>query len=273
MLHYVGYAYNEAGLPFYLVRGLKKYKRDVSCRVLVFFHEIYATSKSFLKLPFYTSIFQKLIVYQLCRMANTVFTNCALYKEYLERINGNHKLTIIPTGIFSNVPEELFDHKIKKEDHSLVVFGTHRNRKAVYDNPKFDQLLERLKVKSLYDIGPGINHYEHPGVKVYATGSLPHQVLAEYLNKAKFGALSYKPHLLGKSGIFSAYGAYGIIPINVNLFPQLPCDGLVEGKNYFTWRSDLESSAIDEHTTKLEILKWYRTHDQKAVVEKIKMHL
>lgn len=270
ILHYVGYAYDRRGLPFYIVNGLRKYKDNESVRLLIFFHELYASDTSPFKLPFYTNQLQKLIVSQLWHLADSTFTSCSRYQELLQKVVGADDAKTLCTGIFSNVPDDLYDEQSPKENDSLLVFGSAHRRNAVYGHRQFPDLISRLRIKRLYDVGPGQTNCELREVDIQKKGALPQQELASCLNAVKFGALSYPPHLLGKSGIFSAYAAFGVIPFNLPPIDRPLCDGLVEDKNYFSAASKTAAHNLNDDAARKEILKWYHTHDQKAVTEKLR---
>lgn len=270
ILHYVGYAYDRDGLPFYVANGLKKYKSNAGCRLLVFFHELYASSASPFKLPFYTSRLQQLIVNALWNLADKAFTSCRSYQELLQDVVGGDDSKTLCTGIFSNVPDELYDPKIPKEEHSMLVFGSAHRRNAVYGHRAFPELVTKLGIDKVYDVGPGESHCDTAQVKVLKKGALGSSELAAYLNAAKYGALSYKPQLLGKSGIFSAYAAFGVIPFNLTSVDGPLYDGLVEGKNYFSLKANFPETEFQFGVAQKEILKWYRGHDQSAVTQSLK---
>src|SRR6186997_351234 len=132
ILHYVGYGYNAKGLPFYLVRGLEEYKKKNKCKVLVYFHELYASSTNPLQLPFYTNFLQKRIVKKLYSIADITFTNCELYQELLYDLTPADEYKNICTGMCSNIPEHMYDPAMKKEENTLLVFGSFERRDAVY---------------------------------------------------------------------------------------------------------------------------------------------
>lgn len=273
ILHYVGYGYNKRGLPFYLVGGLRRYKRMTGCRLLIFFHELYASSDSLFELAFYTSGMQKLLVKRLSEIADTVFTSCLLYSDLLRKLLGNRARQPVCTGIFSNIPDNLYDSEVPKEKNSIVVFGSLEKRNAVYHHKQFEALMLALRIKTLYDIGPGLSDCQFPSVKVVVKGTLHAAELASYFNRIRFGALSYPPHLLGKSGIFSAYAAFGVIPFNLPVDERPLYDGLIAGKNYFSWTPGCTGELFNDGDAKDEILKWYHTHDQRKIVETFKAHL
>ena len=273
LLHYVGYGYSAQGTPWYLVRGLRNYKRKSGCRMLVFFHELYADSNSIFKLPFYTHRLQKAIVKQLYALADSTFTNCDSYTQLLKRIGDKTSDKTICTGIFSNVPDNLFDDGLAKDPQSMVVFGSLARRKLVYNHSWFVSLLQDLEVKRLYDIGPGDVAFTAPGIAWNKMGPLAAVELAGCLNSVNFGCLCYKPHLLGKSGILSAYAAFGVIPINLNYSGDSPGDGLVEGRNYFSRATGIRPNNIMEDDARRQLRIWYNSHNQYAVSEKIRLCL
>lgn len=273
ILHYVGYAYHKKGMPFYIVNGLRRYKRQTGCRLLIFFHELYSSSDSLFNLAFYTNSIQKLIVKGLSDIADTVFTSCHTYRELLRNLLGQHRLHPVCTGIFSNVPDDLYDRHMPKEDDSIVVFGSLQKRNAVYHHQEFDALIKELGVRTLYDVGPGVSDCQLADVKVCRKGTLSSRALAACLGVAKFGALSYPPQLLAKSGIFSAYAAFGVIPFNLSMSDRPLYDGLVEGRNYLAWKHASAAQVFNYDTVRDELMKWYQTHNQKRIAETFKSYL
>ncbi len=271
ILHYVGYAYEKNGLPFYLYLGLEKYKKNYVCKILVFFHELYSSSYNPFKLPFYSHYFQKKIVEKLYNLSFITFTNCEVYKTMLQKLIKKRTSNNICTGIYSNIPDNLFKSEIDKINHLMAVFGSNTRRRAVYTNRGFLNLLEKIKVKEIYDIGPGSVSFSHPSINFVAKGSLPPNEVAILLNKARFGAIEYPADILGKSGIFSAYAAFGVIAINLNLKEGILYDKLVEGKNYFTLDTNIIEA--DFEIIEEEIKKWYSTRSTKQITKVIAKYL
>jgi len=265
ILHYVGYGYNAKGLPFYLVRGLEEYKKKEKCKVLVYFHELYSSSTNPLQLPFYTNFLQKRIVKKLYSIADITFTNCELYQELLYDLTPVEENKNFCTGMCSNIPEHMYDPSMEKEESTMLVFGSFERRNAVYQNLVFKKLMERLGIENIYDIGPGKPSLNHSEINFYSKGPLTAKEVAFYLNKAKYGAIDYPPHLLGKSGIFSAYCGFGVIPINTSQEKKPLYDGLIEGKNYFNPDTDFENVMTDYKRVKKEISAWYKLRDQNTI--------
>lgn len=267
ILHYAGYSYHQKGLPFYLVADLKRYKKKTGCRVLVFFHELYSSSNSLFKLSFYTNPFQKKVVRELYALSDKTFTNCLWYQNLLRRVLRRHPVKNSCTGIFSNVPDDLYDAGVEKNSTAAVVFGSAQRRKAVYDNPQLPALLDRAGIKLIYDIGPGKIEFSQSSIKFMPLGCLAPADVAHYLNEARFGLIDYPPALLAKSGIFSAYTAFGLVPVNTYSKAEALSDGLEEGINYFNLESALPLLVHGE--VKQAVTDWYKGRNQQAITNSI----
>jgi len=265
ILHYVGYAYHSKGLPFYLVNQLANITETIQCKLIIFFHELSSSSRNPLTLPFYTSFLQKRIVRELSKSASATFTNCTVYSRELIKLTSTQNN--ICTGIFSNIPDLLYQEEYKKDDRSIVVFGTIKNREAVYNNPLFKNVLQRLRIIKIFDIGPGKINFRYPGIEFLPKGSLIPEDVALYLNMSTFGAIDYPSSLLGKSGIFAAYAAFGIISINFNNSDKSLHDDLVKEKNYFDCETNF--SSFNLQIIRREIRNWYEKRSSETITKTI----
>lgn len=272
LLHYVGYAYHKYALPFYLLSALRYCKTITGCRLVVFFHELYSSSHSPFKLPFYTSTLQQFIVKKLIMLSDKVFTNCAVYCGKLNAIARRmaNPPDIECTGIFSNIPEALVSSQSAREQHSLVVFGSNARRNSVYNHQNFQKLIRHLEVTKIYDIGVGMIPLDMP-VHIFRLGPLSPEELARFLNLSTYGLLCYKPELVGKSGIYSAFAAFGVLPINLIDGLAQEDDQLIEGVNYFNATCILRSSKPPEPFDHVQA--WYRKRDQKTITAKVRSSL
>ncbi|MCE7067144.1 hypothetical protein [Dyadobacter sp. CY326] len=267
MLHFVNYAYQEKGLPFYMPKALKKLKQHTNCKVLVYFHELYATSTSMLRTAYYTTYLQKIIVKQLYALADQTFTNCQLYKVLLSELLKGKPNTLIVTGLCANIPEAYYNKSIRKEDAAMVIFGSQSSRASIYGNPLFNNVIKNAGIQTIYDIGAGHMSYTGAQVQFNALGKLPAEDIAPYLNRCAYGALDYPPHLLGKSGILSAYAAYGVMPINFNAIKEEILDGLTNGADYFDTASALPVK--DAEAARTRLLAWYKKRNQKSIATSV----
>ena len=150
------------------------------------------------------------------------------------------------------------------------MFGSNARRKSVYAHQEFQKLIKHLEVNKIYDIGPGMIPLDTP-VHIFRLGALAPEQLARFLNMSTYGLLCYKPELIGKSGIYSAYAAFGVLPINLLEGLVQEDDQLVEGVNYFNASSMLRSSKPPQARDQLQA--WYSKRDQKTITAKVRSSL
>lgn len=270
ILHFVNYSFHSKGMPFYLLKSLKTIKALSDCKVMIYFHELYSSSNSMLKLSFYTNFLQKRIVKQLYDLADHTFTNCDQYQALLYKIVKDKNRNTV-TGLFSNISDELYNDSVHKEDHTMVIFGSLTRRNKVYSNPNFQNLIKKLEIKEIYDIGSGQISVNSAEVTFHIKGALSVEDVAYYLNKAKFGGLDYRPHILGKSGILSAYAAFGVIPVNFNSEKESLLDGLKEDINYINSCSSFTQNNFQ--VMKQNVCNWYKPRNRNSIARLINNHL
>lgn len=223
-----------------------------------------------LKLSFYTSFLQKRIAKQLYNLADHTFTNCEQYQLLLYNIVKDKTRNTV-TGLFSNIADKLYNDSVHKEDHTMVIFGSLPRRNKIYNNPDFKDLIKKLDVKEIYDIGPGQISVNNAEVSLHVKGALPIEEVAYYLNKATFGGLDYRPHILGKSGILSAYAAFGVIPVNFNTEKESLLDGLKEDINYID--SDSSFTQSNFQVMKQNVCNWYKPRNSNSIAGLIYSYL
>jgi len=267
ILHFVSYAYQKKGLPFYMPKVLQKLKQETGCKILVYFHELHSATKNVLTTAFYIFPLQKIIIKQLYYLADQTFTNCVYYKTRLSKALGGKPNNVIVTGLYSNIPEKYYNEAVVKEDTCMVIFGSEILRNQIYGSKHFDRVVKALGIKTIYDIGAGDMEYNNPDVNFNKLGKLPAEDIAVYLNKATYGAIEYPTRFLGKSGIQSAYAAFGVIPINFNELDQPLLDGLVRNVDYFDAHSPLPVQNKQEVRSLLK--KWYSQRDLPSITKKI----
>ncbi|MVN92127.1 glycosyltransferase family 4 protein [Mucilaginibacter aquatilis] len=270
VIHFVIYAYQKKGLPFYMPKVVKQLKKTLGCKILVYFHELYAVTTNVLSSAFFIFPLQKIIVRQLYNLADQTFTNCVYYKTRLSNALGGKPNNVIITGLYSNIPEAYYDHNIAKDESCMVIFGSATSRSNIYTSTHFASVIEKLGVKTIYDIGAGDMNCNVPGVLFKKLGKLPAEDIAVYLNKATYGAIEYPIRFLGKSGIQSAYAAFEVIPINFNELNQPLLDGLTRNVDYFDYNSPLPITNKQAVRDKLRL--WYSQRNRMAVTKKVIEH-
>ena len=98
-------------------------------------------------------------------------------------------------------------------------------------------------------------------------GALPANEVSDWMRKSLAGFVSYPSHCLGKSGIFAAYAAHGLVPVLPRRCVGSDRDGLMPGK-HFAIAEDLGLEAM----SRVQILSeaacdWYQGHRVDAQAE------
>jgi hypothetical protein len=264
LLHYVGYGYAKRGCPIWLVDGLQRWKSLYPQRSLVtMFHEIYATSDRPWTSAFWLSSLQKNLATRLAQMSDRCITSKQLYSEIITQISkGKHKqVPFMP--VFSNVGEPERVPPLSDRQKQLVIFGGVANRIRVYQESEavLDQVCQILDIQEILDIGTptGQTPQAIGDVPILELGQLPPEKISDIMSNAIAGFLNYNPDYLGKSTIFAAYCAHGLLPIS-DRGSNSGSDGIQAGEIY--WNPS-ENELKD--VTMMQVIahnanSWYSSH-------------
>lgn len=265
LLHYVGYGYAKRGCPIWLVEGLERWKSSIAnARLVTMFHEISA-SGSIWTSAFWLSKLQTNLAARLVQLSDRTITSKELYAKILHQLRQG-KQTRIPTlAVFSNVGEPERVPLLAQRHRQLVIFGGYSNRLRVYRQSlaKLELVCHQLEIEEILDIGPsiGLSFKSVNRVPIVEMGQQPAAQISHILLNSIAGFLDYNPDFLGKSTIFSAYCAHGLLPISAQS-STLPIDGIEPGKHYLLleriaeYKSGSELQAIADNA-----YIWYQTHN------------
>jgi hypothetical protein len=242
LLQFVGYGYQKRGCPAWLARGLRAWKKDgkqksdsrlhPERRLLTMFHELYADGPLWSS-AFWTSPVQKWIAKSLARISEHCFTNLTVNARILKHLTARSEndFTVLP--VFSNVgePENLPAWNARKP--RLIVFGSAGQRRKVYFECKasLEKTCRSMKLDEIIDIGAP---FELPplSVRVFQRGILPASEVSREMLAARAGFFAYPTAYLGKSGIFAAYAAHGLLPVTFEASPMKNEDALNAGEHF-----------------------------------------
>ena len=182
------------------------------------FHETYASGSPPWTSSFWLSPLQKSLATQLARLSDHCITSNQNYADTLIKLSdGKHnKINILP--VFSNIGEPKRVLPLSERQNQLVIFGSVPQRIKVYQESKvtLDQVCQKLDIQEILDVG--VPTRETPqsigNVPILKIGPQPAAKIGDILANAIAGFLNYNPDFLGKSTIFAAYCAYGLLPIN-----------------------------------------------------------
>lgn len=270
LLHYVGYGYARRGCPTWLVDSLTRWKaaNGSGGRIITMFHEV-ASSGPLWTSAYWTSPLQRKLVMQLLQISNSVITSKKLYADLLSRYSDSRFTDIPSISVFSNVGEPIETLPLTARQRHLVIFGGIGQRTRLYGN-SVEEIIWACKyfdIGKILDIGPRFD-LSVPLLDQYPvehTGSLAPSAISALLSHSVAGFLNYDPEFLGKSGVFAAFCAHGVVPINVRS-SDASDDGLIPGVHYVApTRHMLGKHNLDlMQTIAQNAYHWYQSHNLSA---------
>lgn len=264
VLHYSGYGYGRRGLCFWLLDELTalRARHHAGLRLVVVFHELFATGEPMWRSAFWLSRPQALIARRLADMADGVWTNTGQHARWLRQTVGPGKPVHV-RPVFSNVGEPELVAPMAERSPQAIVFGSPSTRQRAFDGLRsHEALLQRLGVASLVEVGGGGPSSGLPAaIPCRHAGRLEPEELGRLLQGSRFGLLDYPPQFLGKSGVFAAYASHGCVVLNTSA-PGPDTDALVAGRDYVALPTLSEAdTGIASHQARAARLNhWYAEH-------------
>lgn len=269
LLHYSGYGYAQRGYPRWLAAGLEEWKRGRTSEgnraLSVMFHEVYPYRRT----PPWTSSFwlsglQKQVAARLLKCSDFAFTNRENYARLLRQLaRQEREIPVLPVP--SNIGEPASLIPWERRERNAVVFGHRNTRSRLYQDylPRVLEICRIFNLDTLYDIGvPTESLPPSSGeLKILSTGVLSAPEVSTILGNATIGFLSAPPpEYLGKSTIFAAYSAHGLLSILPHSHP-VAVEGLVAGQHY--WAFEAIGASLTRETggaIARNAYTWYQTH-------------
>ena len=262
LLHYVGYGYEKRGCPAWLVNVLRAWREASNSRRLVtMFHELYAFGPPWSS-AFWTSPIQRRIAARIARLSSACATNMRRYANWLGSRAPQHAGTIKVLPVFSNVGEPAQVPAYHERPARLAVFGTPGWRRDAYTKHRdsLERVCAQLGLTEIVDIGPDCGAVPNLRVPCVQKGSLPADQFSREFLSCRAGFFSYPVPFLGKSGVFAAYAAHGLLPITHAANLEGSEDGLEPSQHFIV---AAPSFAADDGTCSLvagKAFNWYLAH-------------
>jgi len=258
------YGYDSNGAPFWLLRGLNKWKRSdpKRHRLCTYFHELYASGKPWTR-GYWLSPVQRACTRGIARLSDGLMTSMQAYGEALERWRNDVPGSVARLPIASTVGESDVPVADSVREPRIAVFGSVglRNRAYAQRGGIFWKVCRMLGVREVVDIGDG----QPPALKEVAplqvtrTGVLSAGEIGQILRASRFGYVDYFDGYLAKSSVFAAYCAHGV----VSVLPQRNAsevDGLKIGTHY--WAPNCDSLDAGRATAIASAARaWYENHN------------
>jgi hypothetical protein len=227
LLHFVGYGYQKRGCPLWLLNGLRRWRKgSVDNRLIVMFHELAAFGPPW-RSSFWCAPLQRFIVRRLALLAHASWTNARKAARRLEKWLSLPEGVMASLPVFSTVGEPRSDLRkpLSARRAQLLIFGGSRfiDRAIANWREELDAVCHRLGLERIVAIGAKGREPWTGTMPFLQTGVLPSEQVCSLLLESRFAYLDYFKGYLGKSTIFAAYCAHGVVP----LFPTP--NGQVEG--------------------------------------------
>lgn len=263
ILHYSNYPYlrNKWDAPFWLATALEKTVKQQNIKLIVMFHEL--PFLKFKKLNFLHPI-QSLVSRRLAKIATTAITDSARFQAILEGWL-QHPVKCIPDFSTIGEPDDTVPPLSDRAPRMIVFGGSDRAR--VYQNHLKALLYscQALGIEEICDIGKSLDLQpsDFPGVRLVQMGFQPAEAIRELMLNSLAGFLDYSrfPGDLGKSSVFAAFCAHGLVPI-CSCYNPSEADGLEMHKHYLVPDPSLQNSSLIQLQTLVNNSNmWYKNHN------------
>lgn len=268
LLHYVGYGYARRGSPTWLVSALQQWLgQSPGRRMVTMFHEVFAFGPIWTS-QFWTSPLQRKLATCLVKLSDRSVTSLTEYADIIRQLAQKKQVDIPTLPIFSGVGELEYPAPLAERDRYLVVFGGVGARTRAYQRSRdvLIHICNELAIGKIIDIGPPLpaSVPQLSELPVETLGRQPAAIVSQILAGALVGYLDYPLAYLGKSSIFAAYCAHGILPIVASERRSNSLDRanqLLAGRHYVLANAQIR---LDNHdllqTTANQAHKWYQGH-------------
>jgi hypothetical protein len=271
VLHFSGYGYQKRGVPIWLVQGLRIWSRRAgSVPLVTIFHELDATGRPW-QSSFWVSPLQKQIARSILNLSSAAITPTALYSKRLSEWADGRAIKITAMPVFSNVGEPGCGAAPCVRAAAAVVFGLAGVEDRLFGayRPQIERIISALGIETIFDVGPRFSPMPRTlaGALVISKGVLPQGAVSELLQRTRFGFVAYPLDCIGKSGVFAAYAAHGVVPIVLSdkhgAFGGLrPSQHFLDGL-----RPKTDVGAEDLASLQYELWRWYVSHSLKVQAE------
>jgi hypothetical protein len=262
VLQYSGYGFDPTGAPAWLVEALREVTaKDPNARLITVFHELFASVPPWKRAFWYTAL-QKAAARETLLMSTAAL--CTIERNQRILRAWNNRIAVDVLAIPSGVGEPGEVPAIEARRRRMMVFGGQglRSRAYVLHAKQLASAVEALGIDEIIDIGPGQTSARVVGpAPVRAMGVLdPGEISRQMLN-CRAGFVSYYPGYLGKSSVFAAYCAHGVMPVAA-IDAKSENDGLAALTHYWLPSHGTQTVPVSQMAgVARNASSWYRGHD------------
>jgi hypothetical protein len=266
LLHYSGYGYAKRGAPFWLLRAVRHFRRQYpSVPWLTMFHEV-AASGPVTTSAFWLQPLQEHIAKKIFQLSTVAFTNCSVNANHLLQLAPQEKVKLSILPVFSNFGELATPPPPTNRLPHLILFSSNLAGRPPSQDfwNNLSATIARLSVTQVTIIGRPVASPPPLSVPLVQTGFLDVSEVSALLATTRFGYAYYAPLMFGRSTIFAAFAANGVIPIVPNSSVTLPED--LRQTEHFLSSSD-DQLQWDLKKIQSNLIQWYRPHNLAATAQ------
>jgi hypothetical protein len=271
IVHLSGYGYAKWSIYDWLINGLKEWRsKEDKSHIITFFHETYSYSLRPWKHNFWLAPAQKRLAQNFIELSNLCITNCQIHSDELIRISKRIvDIEPIVLPIPSTIGESRINIPLSQRSKQMVVFGQKYSRIRAYTQSTLlmSNSCHLHQLEKVIDIGSptGLPLSNMLGLPVIELGRLSSDSISQLLSDSVIGWMDYNPLYLGKSSIFAAYCAHGVVPVVNSDNVMATQDKLQSGINYLLVNSKHTSilekqKQQDFQSLANQAMHWYSNH-------------
>jgi len=255
-LHYVGYGYAKRGAPFWLYKGLQKWRHNEEYILITTFHELYAKTIKPWTSSFWNQWFQKWVCKKIFLISEYSISSRIAYAQRLQKFSLTKKITTLP--VFSNLQELNSPIALGERKKQLVILGSAASRSNIYIKYSYviDDICNKFQFLSIIDIGPLCKSLPRLKTPIIEMGILKAEEISAILSNSYAGLMgAYSSNYFAKSGVFAAFTAHAVLVIALETSIQEQ-DGILANHHFITKEtSELKFEAISKAG-----YDWYEQH-------------
>lgn len=260
ILHYSNYPYLQGKLdsPAWLVEALTKIVPTIP--LVVMFHELPTLKWKHIRV---LNPVQSVVSKRLAQLATAVITDSHHFKIHLEKWTKS-AVTCIPDFSTIGEPNAETVLPLSARQSRLIIFGGSDRIRAYKNLDLIVETCKALNISEICDIGrpQNIDPNSFEGITFTEMGFQPAEVVRSRLLNSVAGLMDYSrfPGDLGKSSVFAAFCAHGLMPLCTEYNPSEP-DGVFVGKQYAIAGSQLiGQSPQQRQNIANQAREWYCGH-------------
>jgi hypothetical protein len=274
VLHYVNYGYQNRGIPFGLLKSLRRLRGFCDGRFVTVFHELYASAPPW-RSAFWLQPLQKLLAGKVARMSDACVVSSEVMRDALQRLSVTSTISVHPVSSSVGEPALSTEQLSGRDPHRWVMFGgTHLVERSLNSFfTRADAIPDSFLPNELFVLGGNDNPVVRERLKKVTRIKCEYfpviaaTAASDILSSCAFGWIDYfrQPDTptaaILKSGSYTALCAHGVVPV----FPHAGSTIAMQSDSlpgpFFVNRTQTKlPSEATRSRIACEIYEWYWRH-------------